>query len=75
MDAEKDTNKSGTLRKSQERFEVSKVTFDVSTQRIYLFRKQVGEILDFLHEVNGDKFVQSADEITQRLDCIISVSC
>ena len=37
-------------------------------------RAQVKEILNFLHEVNGDKFIQSVDEIAQRLDCIVSVS-
>ena len=38
------------------------------------FRAKVSEVLDFLHEVNGDKFKQSDDEITKRLDCIVSVS-
>ena len=37
-------------------------------------RSQVREMLNFLHTVNGEKFVQKESEVTKRVNCIVSVS-
>ena len=33
----------------------------------------MNEIVKFLHDVNGDKLIQSDEEVKNRIDCIISV--
>ena len=37
-------------------------------------RLTVQKVIKFLHEVNGNRFIQSEEEINQRLDCLIEVS-
>ena len=36
-------------------------------------RLTIQKVIKFLHEVNGNRFIQSEEETNQRLDCLIEV--